>query len=375
MKIIINSNILWTVTNFRSELIEELKAIGYEVYIVSSVDHFLESTKNDLKKLGVHFYKVTLSRKGINPFTDIYYFYQLFMTYRNIKPDIVLHFTIKPNLYGSFACALLKIPSISTINGLGSGIIGGKFLSKIVRFFYRKAMQYPQKVLFQNSDDRDFFIKNKLVHPKKTDYIAGSGINTQKFNLETKPLGKQRVFLFAGRILKDKGVLEYIDAISIIQKKGLNAKFLLGGIIDHNNPSHISEALISKWEKENIIEYIGKTNDIKTFFQRSDVIVLPSYREGLSRLLLEAASCSKSVITTNVPGCKDIVIDKKTGLICHAKDAKSLANAIEKMIFLDDDLLYEWGQAGRKHIIDNFDSNIINKQYIRVIENFVKNNK
>ena len=368
-KIAINSNILWTITNFRSDLIKDLQKNEYEVVLISSYDDFLDSTQIILKNLGVKFIPVRLSRKGLNPLNDISYLFQLIKIYKKEKPDIVLHYTIKPNIYGSIAGKLSKVKTISTVNGLGSGIIKNNILSKVLRILYKTAFKFPTKIYFQNKDDMQFFISKKIVDVKKTGYVPGSGININEFKLPVKKSTSEiKTFLFIGRILKDKGVIEYIDAIRDFKNESsYKAKFLLAGILDSNNPSGIKYEDVKGWENEGLIKYLGKTGNVKEFFKPADVIVLPSYREGLSRVLLEAASCGKPIITSNVPGCKEIVIDGESGFLCEPKDSKSLKDSFIKMLKLSDDSFEKFSKNAREIVINNYNIEIVNSIYLNQI--------
>lgn len=368
-KVIICSNILWTITNYRKSLILALIKSGYEVSVIGSDESFSENLFKDLKELKITALVVPLGRTSYNLFRDITYFFRLLRIFRRLNPDVVLHFSAKPNIYGSIACRLLRIPFINTINGLGSGIIHHNMISIILSRLYRLSLNASFKVLFQNNDDKAYFLENNIICREKAGYVPGSGINIEKYSLPVKKPDEKRTFLFAGRILQDKGVYEYIDAIKELKNENFyDAEFLLGGIIDSSNPSGISLDEIQKWHDLNIIRYIGRTDDINEFFKLADIVVLPSYREGLSRVLLEAASCGKTLITTNVPGCKDILDDGVNGFICNPKDAHSLMDAMLKAIRSSDSDLLKFGINGRNLVKEKFTDDLVNKVYLTIIE-------
>lgn len=367
-KIIISANVLFTITNFRKELITCLKSYGYDVICVANLDDLSKSSQDILNSLDVRFIQVNINRKGINPIKDFMYLLKLVKIYKQEKPKAVLHFTIKPNIYGTFAARISGVKSINTINGLGSAIIKNNFLSKVLKHLYKFSLIFSSKVLFQNNDDKEFFLSQNLVSKYKVGIVPGSGVDTNFFT-NCKSNTNTLSFLLVSRLLKDKGIYEYIDAIIELRKKYPQVKFILGGQFDFGNPSAITQEEVKNWESKDVISFIGKTDYIKDFFQLCDVIVLPSYREGLSRLLIEAASASKPIVTTNVAGCKDVVEDGVNGFLCNAKDSNSLKNAMERIILLNKEELYKMGHASQKIAQEKFDKNIVNKIYLDVIGN------
>jgi len=298
-------------------------------------------------------------------------------------PNVVLFYTIKPNIYGSLAAVILGIPVISNISGLGTVFLNNNLSSKIARLLYKVAMKIPKKVFFQNSYDKDLFIKLKLVDVSKTDIIPGSGINTNKF----KPLqvisnndSKKIKFLFIGRLLKDKGLIEYVEAARAIRNGELkfenrelereiykNIEFHILGAFYSGNPTAITENEMEIWEKENIVKYLETSDNVKAVIANHDCIVLPSYREGLSRVLLEAASMAKPIIATNVPGCKEVVEDGVNGFLCKVKDTNDLAEKMIKILNLSKEERIKMGQAGREKVIKEFDEKLVIDKYMEEI--------
>ena len=367
-KILISANVIFTITNFRIELLKALKNDGYEVVCVANNDNFTDSSYKTLKNLDIKFIVVNVNRKGLNPIEDLKYFFSLIKIYKTEKPDVVLHFTIKPNIFGTIAAKLVKVKSINTINGLGSAMIQNTFLSKVLKKMYMFSLKFSDKVFFQNNDDLEFFISNNLVSKNKIGIVPGSGVDTNLFK-NCVSSSEQLTFLLVARLLKDKGIYEYINAIRIIKSKYKNVKFLLAGQLDNDNPSAIDKTYIKEWDKEGLIEFLGKTNDIKKFLRLTDIVVLPSYREGLSRFLIEAASASKPIITTNVAGCKDVVEATENGFLCNVRDSKSLAFSIERMILLDKKRLQKMGLKSQEIAKKKFDKEIVNKIYLKAIIN------
>lgn len=368
-KVIIHANVIWTIANFRKNLIKCLMKNGYEVICISDYDDLSDKSEKILKDLNATFIRVKLNRAGINPIEDLKYMYDLYKIYKEVKPDIVISYTIKPNIFGNFVAKALSIPVISTINGLGSGIISDSLISRISKILYRTSLRNAKKVFFQNYDDMDFFISNKLLKKEKTDYIPGSGVNVDEFrNCDSENVLPIKFILIA-RLLKDKGILEYIEAIKEIKgSRNKEAEFLLAGSFDDDNPSSIHMDQIKEWENAKLITYLGKTDNICEFFKLSDVIVLPSYREGLSRLLLEAASAQKVIVATNVPGCKDIVDDGVNGYLCEVKNSADLAAKMKMVIDMTEKQRMEMGKKGRQKIIKEFDEKIVFSKYLESIQ-------
>ena len=366
-KIIISANVLFTITNFRKSLIEFLKDKNIEIVCVSNSDELSLSSLQILKDLNVRFIKVDISRKGLNPIEDLKYLLNLIKVYKKEKPDLVMHFTIKPNIYGTLAARIAAIPSINTINGLGSAIIKDNFLSKILKYLYKFSLFFSSKVFFQNSDDLNFFVSDKLVNKNKTGIVPGSGVDTNFFK-DCESNNDKLTFLLVSRLLKDKGIYEYIDAIKGLDIQNKKCRFLLAGQFDSGNPTAITTDEVKYWEESSTIEFLGKTDNIKEFLKLADVIVLPSYREGLSRVLIESASAFKPIITTNVAGCKDVVVEKENGFLCDVKSASSLKNCIEKMINISNDERKIMGLNSNKIAINKFDKDIVNRVYFEEIK-------
>ena len=373
-KIVVCSNTLWSIINFRRDLILCLKNSGYEVFVIFTDAEFFGTKQSELDDLGIGSIALPVHRSKFNPFFDGLFFLRIWRTLRMVSPDLALLFTIKPNIYGSIACRLLKIPYLNTISGLGSGLIHENLKMRIIKKLYMVSMIASVKVLFQNNSDIEYFVNKKIIRNEQAGYVPGSGIDTEKLKLPACRINDPRIFLFVGRILKDKGVIEYIEAAKELrQNDHCKAVFLLGGIVDESNISAIPIKEIRKWEESKIIHYIGKTDNIIEFFEKADVIVLPSYREGLSRVLLEAASCGKALIAADVPGCNDIVNEEVNGFICKPYDIKSLKEAIIRSLNVSDSELLRLGQNGREIVIKKFNIDIVNKVYLDAIKIALEN--
>ncbi|MCS7019116.1 MAG: glycosyltransferase family 4 protein [Cytophagales bacterium] len=367
MKICIVVNSSWNIYNFRSGLIKSLKKGGHEIVTIAPNDGYIPL----IERLGCRHHIIEIDSKGSNPLKDIWFFLQLLHIYWVEKPDVVLHYTIKPNIYGSFAAALLRIPAINNVTGLGTVFLHQNLTARIARWLYRWSFRFPQTVFFQNQEDRQLFIDLKLVDEKITDVLPGSGIDVKKF--VPLPSRKNEVFTFLliARILYDKGILEYVEAIRILRRKGIRAKFWLLGKIDTDAGLGIPPEEVANWQAEGLIEYLGTTDDVISVIRRADCVLLPSYREGTPRTLLEAASLGKPIIATDVPGCRETVQHGINGLLCKVKDPADLAAKMEQIMQTDEATLRQMGYNSRKLAVERFDQNIVIDKYQRALASIV----
>lgn len=359
MKIIISVNTFWNIYNFRLELIKTLMSQGHEVFALAPKDSYVSK----IEEIGVKCYNVDLNPKGTNPLKDLGLIFQYHKLFNKIKPDIILSYTIKPNIYGNIAARMLFIPTIINISGLGTLFIKISFTTYLAKLLYKLSLASSSHIFFQNKDDQQLFIENKLVQSKKTSMIPGSGVDINKFSCKrTKNKGNR--YLFVGRLIADKGVKEYLEAAVSILKTYPNKEFLLVGEMGYNNRTALlQEDLDSYTKKYSQIKYLGKTDDIVGLLNSVDVMILPSYREGLSKSLIEASAMKLPIITTNVPGCKDVVEHKFNGFLCEVKSKKSLVKAIFRLINLTEKERLKFGVNGREKIVNEFSSKIVNKIY------------
>jgi glycosyltransferase involved in cell wall biosynthesis len=364
MKIAIVINASWNIYNFRMGLIRAFIEARHEVYAIAPPDDYSER----LVKAGCHYVPVTLDNKGSHPLKDLQFTYKLHNLYKQIQPDIVLHYTIKPNIYGTMAAALLGIPVINNVSGLGTVFLRDNITSKIAHVLYKATFWSPKKIFFQNPDDRDLFIAKKLVKKGITDVLPGSGIDLDKFRPEPFRRNPTFTFLLIARLLYDKGIVEYIEAIQILKLRGIQADFQLLGFKDPS-PAGIPESLLQEWITDGSVSYLGITDDVRNFINKSDCVVLPSYREGTPRTLLEAAALAKPLIATRVPGCTEIVEHEVNGLLCEARDAISLADQLQKMLYLDTNKLKKMGQASRRKVEQKFDEKLVIGKYMDALHN------
>jgi glycosyltransferase involved in cell wall biosynthesis len=359
------SNTSWSLFNFRFNLAKELKKNGYDVILVAPYDNYSDRLKEEFE-----YHDVWMNNKGTNPKEDIKTVLQFYKLYKTIKPDLVLHFTIKPNIYGTIATNMLGIKTINNIAGLGTLFIKQNFITKIAKWLYKYSQSKADKIFFQNSDDYKMFIDEKLVDKNKCDILPGSGVDTNKFvPVDYKKVDAAFRFLLIARMLWDKGVGEYVEAAKIIKQKYQDVEFQLLGFLDVENRSAISKKQMQKWANEGLVNYLGTSDNVQKEISKADCVVLPSfYREGTPRTLLESASMGKPIITTDNVGCRDVVDDGINGYLCEVKNAQDLAEKMEMMLNLPENKRIEMGNKGRKKMINEFDEKIVINKYLRTLE-------
>ncbi len=368
LKIILVANTSWNIYNFRAGLVNFLLSQGYKIYILAPKDAYTEK----IQTWDVEYKEIFLENKGSNPLKDLEFYRQLLRIYRQVQPDVVLHFTIKPNIYGTLACQRLKIPCINNVSGLGTTFLHKNLVSRIAHFLYRLAFRYASKVFFQNNEDKELFIQKKLIKPEIADLLPGSGVDLEKFTPMPSIAKKNFVFLMIARLIYDKGIREFVEACKIVKKQYPNVIFRLLGDFENNpkNPLNVSLQEIEIWKKD--IEYFGKKDDIRPYLAEADAVVLPSYREGTPRSLLEAAAMAKPLIATNVAGCRAVVVEGKNGFLCQVRSSQSLAEAMQKMLLLSEDERKKMGQNSRKLVETHFDEKIVFEKYALAIQEVLK---
>lgn len=349
-----------------------LRAKGHNVVFCAQDNGYAQ----EVSAKGFAYFPLNLDRKGMNFITDLRLALSFYKLYINEKPDIILHYTIKPNVYGAIAAKLSGIPCINTITGLGYVFIKRNPVYYLVKFLYKISSAFAKRTFFQNKDDMNLFLKLGLVSDKKAILVKGSGVNTSFFNPDfCLNINKDKgafIFLFTGRILWDKGVGELVEAARLTKQKYLNVQFWLVGLTDSGNPAGIRETRIRDWEREGAITYKGEVKDVRPFICQSDCLVLPSYREGIPRSLLEALAMEKPIITTDAAGCREVVEDGVNGFSVPVKDSHALFNAFSKMIELPTEARLKMGKAGCEKVRKEFDENIVNEEYIRQIQQVIR---
>ncbi len=360
-KILILANSDKGLYNFRKELIDKLLNNQYLVYIVVPKG----ARTPELIEMGCHVIDISLERQGTNPLKDMNLFLKYKKILKEIKPEIVLTYTIKPNIYGGIACRLAKIPYIANITGLGSAIEDGGILSKILLKMYEIAFKKIKCVFCQNEANLKFLIESKIVKNDRLKLIPGSGVNLDKFQLKPYPDDDIIRFIFVGRIMKKKGIEQYLETAEYIKNKYSSVEF---GIVGRYEEKYSEK--IKQLQNKNIIKYYGEQADVKPFLEKASCIIHPTfYAEGMSNVLLEAAATGRPAITTNRPGCKEIVDDGKTGFLIKEQNTEDLIDKVERFIKLDMDKKKEMGIAARKKVEDKFNRNIVINRYMEEINN------
>lgn len=364
MKVAIVLNTSWNIYNFRLNLVNRLIEKGYEVYAIAPHDEYSEKLEN----IGCKYVPLKMDSRGVNPIKDFALIIELLGIYRKIMPDVVLHYTIKPNVYGTLAASMLGIPVVNNVCGLGTAFLKRNLLSVIAKAMYRISFWYPKKIFFQNDDDLELFVDNNIVSKNSSDVLPGSGIDLKRFIPVQYKSNQVITFLLISRLIVDKGIYEYIEAIKQLKSEGVNAKFQILGSKDPEHKRGIPLAVIDSWIKEGIIEYLGTTDDVRPFINSADCIVLPSYREGTPRTLLEAASSARPIIATDVPGCNNVVINGYNGLLCDERNASDIAAKIKSFLELSHEDRTSMGENGRRLVEEKFDEVIVIDKYVDAIK-------
>ncbi len=364
--VLICINTAWNLANFRAGLIGGLQDAGYDVTAVAPADGYETS-------LNCRFVPLKMDNGGTHPVRDGLLLLRFIRLLRSERPDVFLGYTVKPNVYGSIACRWLGIPVINNIAGLGAAFVRTSWLTHLVRGLYRLALRRSAVVFFQNEDDRALFVSGGIVRAEQTARLPGSGVNLQRFVLQPMPRSETSgngsvTFLLIGRLLWDKGVGEFVQAARLLRGRGLNVRFQLLGFLDVKNPSAVPREHVDAWCAEGLVEYLGMTDDVRPHIAAADCIVLPSYREGVSRTLLEAAASGRPIVTTDTPGCRDVVEDGVTGLLCRVRDADDLAAKIAQMTEIGAAARSEMGRQGRRKVEREFDEQLVIKMYLSAIE-------
>ncbi len=366
-KIAIVANSTWNIYNFRLNVIKLLIQNNFEVIVIAPVDHYI-SYLNQFSEVR-HVPLRSLSRKSTNPLKDINLTRELYQIYQKENPDLVIHYTVKPNVYGGFAARRCGIKYLSTITGLGYTFLHDNFIRKVTQWLYRMAFRHSEKVIFENQDDRTLFIKEGIIRPEAGISLKGCGVDIQHFspNGYVKP-ENTLIFTFIGRLLYDKGIDEFVRAAEIVKKDFPNAEFWVVGDIDEENPAAISHDQLLEWMQRRIIRYFGPTDDVRYYIKQSDCIVLPSYREAIPRVVQEGMAMRKPIITTDTPGCREAVEEGKNGFLVPIKDAASLAQAMLRFRELSPEQKREMGEYGRQKAEREFDDRLISRQIFDIIE-------
>jgi len=356
MRVVLSSNTSWYLYNFRKSTIRELQDQGYKVVCLSPQDDFSQRLEDEL---GAEHVALPMVGKSTGLMQELRSLLFIWQTFRRYKPVFVFNFTIKLNLYGGLACTVLRVPFANNISGLGTAFIHDSWLFRRVRQVYGWVNRRARHLFFQNEEDLAVFREAGLLGNTPMTLLPGSGVNLDHFAFQRLPEDKTITFAMIARLLGDKGVREYASACRLLKEKRVPVRCLLLGPLGVSNHSVISEVEVADWQGEGVLEYLGATDDVRPVIAESHVLVLPSYREGMPRTVLEAASMGRPAIVTDVPGCRQAVVDGETGWLCQVRDAESLAACMTACLDMSPDQLAEAGRAARRRIENEFDERIV----------------
>lgn len=356
IRVLFNVNVGWFFISHRLPIARAARDAGFEVHVAADVES--ESEADTIRQEGMVFHRVPLSRGSLSLARDVAYLARIGDVIRRVKPQLVHNVTVKPVVYGSIAARLLRVPQIvNAVSGLGYAFIEGgsrRLVSKLVQTAYRVALGKRRiRVIFQNEDDLNAFVGARIIERSQAVLIRGSGVDTAVFVSSEEPPGVPRVVLPA-RMLRDKGVVEFAEAARRLASEGCSANFVLAGMADSANPAGLSREELATLERTTGVRWVGHVANMPALYADAHVVCLPSYREGLPKALIEACAAGRPIVTTDVPGCRDVVRDGYNGILVRPRDVTSLANALRRLI-TDSALRASMGAAGRSRAEGEFD--------------------
>ncbi|WP_232089608.1 glycosyltransferase family 4 protein [Aerococcus urinaeequi] len=363
MKVLILTNFGMGLYNFRKEVLEALKEENHEVIVSFPKDDYVD----DIVNLGVKFYHSEVERRGTNPLKD-YNLYREYCELINLeKPDIIFTYTVKPNIYGGLAARKFGIPLIANITGLGSAVENPGVLQKLILKMYKVAFKQVKTVFFQNEENMKFFRENNIATGRHK-LLPGSGVNTRHFQLLPPPSSQKTNFVFISRIMKEKGIDQYLEAAKTIKNKYSEVEFHICGFCEEGY-----ESIINEYQELGIVRYHGNIKDIRNILKEVHCTIHPTYYpEGLSNVLLESAAAGRAIITTNRSGTREVIDDNVTGYLIEEKNTEDLVSKIEKFIGLTDEEKVTMGRKGREKIENRFDRNIVVTKYLNELQDMIE---
>lgn len=363
--VVLSANNCWNLANFRAPLLTGLQQAGYRLVAFAPLDSHAE----DLRTKGVEVRAVPIARSGMNPITDARLLIRYVRMLRSLRPAAYCGFTIKPNVYGAIASRIAGVPAIANVTGLATPYLSEGLVWAVAERLYRVAFRRAHTVFYHNEEDLRLMVERKVVRPGQGRVIPGSGVNVEHFKPESDASSDGELrFLFFGRLILHKGIREFIDAVKMLRPVMPNARFQLLGNPDPGNPTSVSEQELQSWVADGIVEHLGEHRDVRPFIAQADVVVLPTYREGMSRALLEGAAMGKPLIGTDVAGSRELIDDGATGLICRARDTGSLADCIRRMGEMPREQLREMGRAARAKVEREFSEDVVVRAYVDALD-------
>jgi len=358
-------NTTWNIFNFRRSLIEALAESGFRVAAYAPPDEYI----GRVESAGARYVPMQLNNAGTQPLRELMTLWRMVTLLGLERPALLLTYTPKVNIYLALAARAWGIPVVANVSGLGRTFIAGGWLTRVARVLYRITFSWPRCIFFQNAEDRAVFLDAGLARKEQTALLPGSGVDVLRFAPRPKVRDERDfVFLMVARLLWDKGVGEYVAAARQLKAKFPGVSFRLLGFLDVPSPSAVPREQVEAWVREGLIEYLGQSDDTVPVYAQCDCVVLPSYREGMPRTLLEAASMGLPVIATDVPGCRQAVVDGETGLLCEPRNATQLAEAMQRILLLAPEQRARMGRAGRERILREFDEKIVVDRYLDVVK-------
>lgn len=359
MKILIIANSDKGLYNFRRELLQHLVQ-EHEIHVCLPKGNCFEK----ITELGCRYHSVEFDRHGTNPIKELRQISYYKKLIKQVMPDVVFTYTIKPNIYGGMACTALKVPYFCNITGLGTAIENPGIMQKITMLLYRLGLKKASHIFFQNSQNLDFMLKSNVIKGNYT-LLPGSGVNLKNFTFMDYPTDKTNInFLFIGRVMKDKGIDEFLSMAKQVKSKYPNTNFDIVGMIDGDYEQIISNAV-----EEGYVNYHGQQNDVKPFIKNAHCVILPSYHEGMANVLLESAASGRPVIASDIAGCRETFDDGISGLACNVKSTESLIKSVEKFINIPYEQKIQMGIAGREKVEKQFDRQIVIDTYLKELNN------
>ena len=369
MNILMTVNAAWNIWNFRRPLVVALLGEGHRVTVLAPPD---DSVPN-LEYLGCEFRPLDMNVQGLNPVDDLKLLSRYKRYFRDDRPDVILSYTIKNNIFCALAAGSVGIPFIPNVTGLGTAFLSGGLLQTLAEVLYRSAFRGLPVVFFQNEDDRALFLSRHLVRKEQAKLLPGSGIDLAQFTATDMPPSEAPpVFLMIARLLRDKGVMEFVDAARQVKARSPEVRFQLLGATGSENRTSINAATVQAWVEEGAVEYLGTTNDVRPAIAAASCVVLPSYREGAPRTLIEAAAMARPLIATDVPGCRAVVDHDRSGYLCEVRSADSLTAAVQRFLDLSPETRAAMGRAGRAKMECEYDQAIVVDAYRTAIAALTK---
>lgn len=372
MKLLLFANTDWYLFNFRRSLASELREAGHEVLLLSPPGPYVEQ----LRALGLDWREAPMDRRSLNPLREAALLFWLYRLLRAERPDVIHSFTIKCVVYGALAGRLAGVSRVNAVAGMGhvftSDSIKTRLLRPLVRFLMRVALGGDHaRLILQNPDDINIFLSAGLASQARIRLIPGSGVDTERFKPPTEPRGPDEppCVLLASRMLWEKGIREFVEAARALKAEGRNVRFALAGTPDPGNPTAVPEETLIAWRESGVVEWLGYVADMPALFARIDMLVLPSYREGLPKGLIEAAACARALVATDVPGCREVISDGVDGLLVPAGKSEPLARAIAQLLD-DPELAQRLAKAARAKALAEFDERKIIASTLSVYHEF-----